>query len=1314
MNFPMRTRFLLGPAGSGKTFRCLEEIGAELNSSTEGLPLVLLAPKQATFQLERQLLAAPNLPGYTRLQILSFERLAEFVLAEFPPSEVTVGAAQPSRLPTRKSRRHSDAQREFPFCDPAATGFSGSQQESAKRDFPNQDILESKTGLQPILDEEGRVMVLRALLARKQNELRIFRATARLPGFAQQLSLLLRELQRHQHSPEKLLALATRIHSPPQLANKLHDLALLLRAYRDWLAEHQLQDANSLLDFATGALREQSARREGSPCFGGLWLDGFAEMTPQELDFLAGLTPLCARATLAFCLEDKPAEDLSWLSTWSVVGQTFRKCHQRLASLPGCAVEIEVLERKRGRGRFAANPVLAHLEQSWQQPKPFGVGQPMESPLPLSRMDWDVEPMAVPLTRPTDTLSPTGGYAFSVGSTGDPPVPSGDPPDGTGGGIELKGTVFPPPDISAIPPGGSPGGAGKSPAPPSLDRYTGGEGRGEGERFMQRPNDGPGLPETLRVAVCPSPDAEVVLAAREILRHVRAGGRYRDCAVLVRTHAGYHDTLRRVFQRYEIPFFLDRREPVAHHPLAELTRYALRTVALGWEHDDWFGALKTGLAPGDEADFDELENQALARGWKGGAWKRPLRIAEDQHLERRLERLRERIVPPFQQLAERLAADVDGRESRPNGSQLAEGLGRFWEQLEVAEKLEQWSASEPVHFPLRASHSQIHATVFRQMQSWLGNVALAFSDVPIPLRDWLPILEAGLVGLTVGVIPPALDHVLVGTIDRSRNPELELALVLGVNELVFPAVPQTGGLLTEADREQLEANQALLGPNKLAQLGHERYYGYVACTRARRRLVLTCAQRDANGRALNPSPFLAHLKRLFPSLESEVGEEPEDWLASEHACELQAPLLRYEAAGSDLPFQSMSSLASLPVFAPLREQLGALAGYAPADSFSPALAEHLFGPKLRTSVGALEQFAACPFKFFVHFGLRAEERKFFEADAREQGSFQHRILAQFHDELRQEGKRWRDLTPQEARERVGRIARQVAGEFREGLFGASDQNRFAARSLEAALEDFIETLIDWMKDYHFDPHQVELGFGGEDEALPAWEIDLGDGHGLVIRGRIDRVDLAADPDRDEALCAVIDYKSGAKKIDAVLLEHGIQIQLPAYLAALRRLTDPHPVFGVRRLIPAGVFYVSLRGNYKPGASRSAVLHGVRQARQLAYRHAGRFSLDALGEFDSNASNSGQFNYALTNDGKPNRRFADLLEADEFKGLLDRVEGLLREMGQRIFTGDASVDPYRKGTEVACDFCDSRAICRIDRWTHPFRVLKKNPTATKQA
>ena len=75
------------------------------------------------------------------------------------------------------------------------------------------------------------------------------------------------------------------------------------------------------------------------------------------------------------------------------------------------------------------------------------------------------------------------------------------------------------------------------------------------------------------------------------------------------------------------------------------------------------------------------------------------------------------------------------------------------------------------------------------MNAWLDNVALAFSREALPLRDWLPILEAGLANLTVGVVPPALDQVLIGAVDRARNPDLKLALVLGANEGIFPAAP---------------------------------------------------------------------------------------------------------------------------------------------------------------------------------------------------------------------------------------------------------------------------------------------------------------------------------------------------------------------------------------------------------------------------------------------------------------------------------------------------------------------------------------------
>jgi len=49
---------------------------------------------------------------------------------------------------------------------------------------------------------------------------------------------------------------------------------------------------------------------------------------------------------------------------------------------------------------------------------------------------------------------------------------------------------------------------------------------------------------------------------------------------------------------------------------------------------------------------------------------------------------------------------------------------------------------------------------------------------------------------------------------------------------------------------------------------------------------------------------------------------------------------------------------------------------------------------------------------------------------------------------------------------------------------------------------------------------------------------------------------------------------------------------------------------------------------------------------------------------------------------------------------------LKMMGQEIFSGLAKVSPYRKGATTACDQCGYQSICRIDPWTHTFRVLNK--------
>src|SRR5690554_4494046 len=69
----------MGRAGAGKTRRCLDEIDNILRQEPLGPPLILIAPAQATFIMERELAVRG---GSLRAQVYSFRRLAYRVLRE--------------------------------------------------------------------------------------------------------------------------------------------------------------------------------------------------------------------------------------------------------------------------------------------------------------------------------------------------------------------------------------------------------------------------------------------------------------------------------------------------------------------------------------------------------------------------------------------------------------------------------------------------------------------------------------------------------------------------------------------------------------------------------------------------------------------------------------------------------------------------------------------------------------------------------------------------------------------------------------------------------------------------------------------------------------------------------------------------------------------------------------------------------------------------------------------------------------------------------------------------------------------------------
>lgn len=69
--------------------------------------------------------------------------------------------------------------------------------------------------------------------------------------------------------------------------------------------------------------------------------------------------------------------------------------------------------------------------------------------------------------------------------------------------------------------------------------------------------------------------------------------------------------------------------------------------------------------------------------------------------------------------------------------------------------------------------------------------------------------------------------------------------------------------------------------------------------------------------------------------------------------------------------------------------------------------KRLYKDEINFSVSRLEKYAACPFAYFVQYGLKAKERKIYSFDPPDLGIFMHNVLNEVSKALEKEDKTWR-------------------------------------------------------------------------------------------------------------------------------------------------------------------------------------------------------------------------------------------------------------------------------------------------------------------
>ncbi len=134
---------------------------------------------------------------------------------------------------------------------------------------------------------------------------------------------------------------------------------------------------------------------------------------------------------------------------------------------------------------------------------------------------------------------------------------------------------------------------------------------------------------------CSDLETEVRVVAQGIRERVLKGGiRYREMGVIVPELEGYQDAVGRIFAEHRIPFFIDQRRGIAHHPLVELLRSAVAMETSRWDQDEVMLYLKTGLVGVSEEEVAVVENYVIGHGITRVSWERAWKwVAPNQREE---------------------------------------------------------------------------------------------------------------------------------------------------------------------------------------------------------------------------------------------------------------------------------------------------------------------------------------------------------------------------------------------------------------------------------------------------------------------------------------------------------------------------------------------------------------------------------------------------------------------------------------------------------------------------------------------------------
>lgn len=812
---------------------------------------------------------------------------------------------------------------------------------------------------------------------------------------------------------------------------------------------------------------------------------------------------------------------------------------------------------------------------------------------------------------------------------------------------------------------------------------------------------------------------EINEVARRILRENREQGRrFQDIAILYRDES-YAYLMESILPQYDIPYNIDVKSSMTHHPIMEMIRSLIEVIQTGWQFDPLMRLFKTNILTKKFKDsqylIDILENFVLERGIYGKRW------IDDKYFDieqfRKMGLKRQPLTDEERETFERviqLKNDVMKKvmlfEEKINNASTAIAFATaFYEAMEAFDLPSQLMTDRDT-LDVNGEHKKAEEIdqIWNGLIQTLDDLVTVFDDQSMSKTRFLELFDIGLEQLEFIMIPQTLDQVSIGTMDLAKVDNKQHVYLVGANDGVLPQTVTASSLITDEEKKYFQEQSSIeLSPTADILQMDEAFVCYIAMTRSRAQVTFSYALMGASGDVKEPSPFLHQIQQLYTNLEVQNihhQHQAEPLRLMEHPHQTKIALFESLKAWLDDELVAETWLDTYQVMRDdtrLNDGLSYLLSALTYDNqtvqLNPSLSKALYGSTINASVSRFEGYQACPFKHFASHGLRLNERTKYKLENFDLGDIFHRVLKFISEKVNGD---FKNLNPKQIHKLTTEALSEILPEVQFNLLNSTAYYRYLSQRIGAIVETTLTALKYQGSHTKFTPQRFEASFRRkpkDQSELLAAPLQTKQGIPINIRGQIDRIDTYQQG--DESFVNIIDYKSSkySGTLDLTKVYYGMQMQMMTYMDIVLQNKSRLGLTDMTK--PGGLLYfhvheprIKLAWNQLSEDKRNTEF--INSFKLSGLLNSDTSVLDAFDTRLEPSYNSDIVPLGLKKDGgiKSNSKVAD--EQTIYKLIKHNKQNFI-ETASNIMDGHTEVAPMKYNQTLPCDFCNYKSVCHVD-------------------